>query len=148
MESPHASNCVILKANINQFCIADCPGAVCNTCGVFGRMDVRRRFPTQTSDDNCGEATSLRGLCISKLYHIRSTHALPCPTLRPFFNEKTVFALMLIPPKYTHIERFSLVCFCWQSGLSLLTLEERILLACFGKLIKKYSTGFNVVNMI
>lgn len=40
MERTHASRCVILKANINQFCIVDWPEATCSTCGVFARMDA------------------------------------------------------------------------------------------------------------
>lgn len=132
MESPHASSCVILKANINQFCIVDCPGAVCNTCGVSAGMDVCRRFCTQTSDDNCGEAAPLRGLSIAKLYHVRCTHALPCPTEALFislFTEKTVFALMLIPfiaSRYTYVRWFSLVSSWCQSWFSQLTSEENL----------------------
>lgn len=72
MESPHASSRVILKANINQFCIVDCPRAVCNTCGVFPRMDVPRRISAQTSDDNCEEADS-----VSLSFIILGAH-MPC----------------------------------------------------------------------
>lgn len=128
MESPHASSCVILKANINQFCIVDCPGAACNTCGVFARMDVRGRFSTRTCDDNYGEAAPQRQFCITKIYHMSCTHALPCSTLIYLYLLKTVFALMLIafvPPIYTHVEWFSLVSF-WQFGFSLLTSEENL----------------------
>lgn len=39
MESRHTSSHVILKVNINQFCIVGCPEAVRNTCSVFAGMD-------------------------------------------------------------------------------------------------------------
>lgn len=108
MESPHASSRVILKANINQFCIVDCPGAVCNTCSVSAGMDARKRFPIQTSD-NCEEAAPLSA--ITKLYHMRCTHAPPFPTLDLFkialFTDKTALNIMLIsfiPSRYTQTQ--------------------------------------------
>lgn len=119
VESPHASNGVILKANINQFCIVDCPGALCNTCGVFARMDVRRCFSTQTCGDNWAP---LRGL---KLYHISCTHALSSPTPRPlFFIYIRKSSVLIVCPTWIY-----LIPAIW---LGFANIGELISLACFG----------------
>ena len=72
MERPHASSHVILKANINQFCIVDRPRAVINTCSVFVEMDVHRHLSAQTSNDNCEDAHSV------SLSFIVLVHTQPC----------------------------------------------------------------------
>lgn len=121
-ESPHASSGVILKANINQFCIVDCPGAVCNTCSVFAGMDVCRHFSTQTSDDNRGEAAPFWGPSITTLYHMKCTHARPCPTLKSLKNIYLYWdnsfcsdANSLYPSYTTYVLQFSLESFLGQS---------------------------------
>lgn len=57
----HASSCVILKANINQFCIVYWPRAVCSIWCIC----ACKRFSSQTSD-NCDLGVPLYG--IIKLY--------------------------------------------------------------------------------
>lgn len=108
MESPHASSRVILKANINQFCIVDWPRAACSTRGVFARMDARTCLSTQTSY-KYGDCCVLLGFiiwgahmpCHSPLWYIR----ISC--------ENSSNLIASFPPRYTHSDQFSLASFWW-----------------------------------